>query len=627
MQVTEVMTFGPFRLGPEPPYLWRGTEPVRLRPKTLAVLHHFVTHPQQCITVEELLAQVWQGVHVSRTVLRVCIREIRTVLGDDAQTPHYLETVGRQGYRWLGGPDPDVAAYTSMAHFVGRQYETAALHRWWQQALTGQRQLVFVAGEAGIGKSTVVDVFVAQASLEKQLWFGRGQCVQHYGEGESYLPILQALMQMCRAADGARVLALLRRYAPGWLVQMPGILEVAEQERLQRQGLRVLPSRMMRELADALEILAKEWPVLLVLEDLHWSDAATLTWLEYCLKRRGPARLCILGTYRPAAVALPGPPLRRTLQELYGRPQCAELIVPSLSQEEVATYVARRLGLDAVTEPVASLVYQRTEGNALFMTSLVEHMLRRGLARGTPYSCGWSAEIQPLAAEIPPRLHAILDQQLSELPYDLQRMLEVASVAGVSFTTAEVAAGMQMGVWVMETMCEEVLRYGHVLVADGLAEWPDGTQSGRYRFRHSLYQQVLYDRVGAARRARVHSQLGTRVEAAYGPQVREVAARLAVHFEQGRDLERAVQYRYLAGDNALHRYAYQEAHGHVTRGLELLQALPETALRAQHEIALRLALGVILMATEGYAAPSVNRAEQGGSGAHRACNADVSPVA
>lgn len=113
----------------------------------------------------------------------------------------------------------------------------------------------------------------------------------------------------------------------------------------------------------------------------------------------------------------------------------------------------------------------------------------------------------------------------------------------------------------------------------GIAEWPDGTISDKYSFGHALYQNVLYDRIAQARRIRVHRQIGERLEGGYGERAKEIAAELAVHFEQGRDFPRAVRYLQHAGENTIHRSAHREAIIHLTKGLELLKNFPNTPER------------------------------------------------
>ncbi|MGH8069347.1 MAG: AAA family ATPase, partial [Candidatus Entotheonellia bacterium] len=264
MEQEHSLTFGPFRLEPTRGRVWQGDQATTLRPRSLAMLRYLLEHPGRLVTKAELRQHVWAGTHVTDTVLRVCVQEIRAALGDAAAAPQYLETVGRQGYRLLVGGDLEILTALTPGPIVGRQDEVEALERWFQRAAHGARQLVLVSGEAGVGKTTVVDVWLARLGAGRAVRMARGQCVEHYGAGEPYLPVLEALGQLSRGPGHQDVLATLRRYAPLWLVQLPGLLSETELERLQRQVQGATPSRMLRELAEALEVLTAESPLVLV---------------------------------------------------------------------------------------------------------------------------------------------------------------------------------------------------------------------------------------------------------------------------------------------------------------------------------------------------------------------------
>jgi predicted ATPase len=163
---------------------------------------------------------------------------------------------------------------------VGREAELQQLHERLDQALRGERQTIFVTGEAGIGKTTVVETFVAQLATREDLCIMQGQCVELYGAGEAYLPMLEAMEQACRTG-GEQLRALLRQYAPTWLVQMPSLLSLPEREQLQRELRGITRERMLREATRTIEALTVKKALVLILEDLHWSDYSTLDLLAY----------------------------------------------------------------------------------------------------------------------------------------------------------------------------------------------------------------------------------------------------------------------------------------------------------------------------------------------------------
>jgi predicted ATPase len=184
-------------------------------------------------------------------------------------------------------------------------------------------------------------------------------------------------------------------------------------------------------------------------------------------------------------------------------------------------------------------------------------------------------------------------------------VLEAASVAGVEFSAAAVAAGLEIDVVEAEALCEGLARRQQWLRSSGIDEWPDGTVAGRYAFIHALYHNVVYQQLAAARRVHLHRRIGASKEGAYGPRAHEIAAELAVHFEHGRDYRRAVQYLQYAAETAGQRYAHREAIEYLQRALRLLRAMPETAQLIRQELEIQLALGPALMVTRGFAAPEV----------------------
>jgi predicted ATPase/DNA-binding winged helix-turn-helix (wHTH) protein len=600
MEHEHYITFGPFRLDTTHGRLWRGEQVIALRPRSLAMLRYLAGHPGRLVTKAELHQHVWAGTHVTDTVLRVCVQEIRGALGDSAAVPQYLETVGRQGYRFRVGGDLDIAPPLTAGPIVGRQREVEALERGFQRAASGARQLVFASGEAGVGKTTVVDVFLARLAGRSGVRIVRGQCVEHYGEGEPYLPVLEALGQLSRGPSQQDVLAALRRYAPMWLVQLPGLLSETEMERLQRQVQGATSARMLRELAEALEVLTAEVPLVLVLEQLHWSDWSTVEWLAYVAQRRAPARLLVLGTYRPVETVIRAHPLRGLVQELCGRGQAVELRLELLPAEDVAAYMVGRLA-GPVAAPLAAFVHERTDGNALFMVNIVEHLTQQGLVvrRDGQWTLREGSEAGRMS--LPEGLQQLIVRRIEALPPEVRQVLEVASVVGEEFAVGAVAAGTQRPVADVEAWCEGLAAQRHFIEDTGLTVWPDATRGGRYRFRHALYQQVLYEQVGTTRRMHLHRRIGARLEAGYGDRAGEIAAQLAVHFERGGEVPRAVRYWQQVGDNAAQRNAYHEAVGALTKGLELLATLPDSPERTRHELTLQLSLGELLMAAKGMA--------------------------
>jgi predicted ATPase len=369
--------------------------------------------------------------------------------------------------------------------------------------------------------------------------------------------------------------------------------------------------RMLRELAEALEALTTERTLVLVLEDLHWSDASTLDLVCALARRRTPARLLLLATYRPVEVIVRAHPLHALKLDLTLHRQCRELPLQLLTAADVAQYLALRFGAEACPAALGQALYRRTDGHPLFLVTVADALAQQGLLREGSGALAGEEGLAAVEAMVPESLQQMIAQQFTRLGAAQQRVLDAASVAGIIFSAAAVASGVEGPPEAVEEQCAGLARQGQFLAADGVEAWPDGTVAGRYRFRHVLGRAVVYAQLTAPRVARLHRQIGTRLEAANGPSVQTYAAALAEHFVRAPDDQRAAVYLRQAGENALRRWAYPEAVAHLTRGFEVLERWPETAARLRHELDLQLLLASALLATYGPAVPEVGRAYRG----------------
>src|SRR5262245_26147403 len=368
-------------------------------------------------------------------------------------------------------------------------------------------------------------------------------------------------------------MALLGQYAPTWLAQLPWLLSDAEQERLQRQALGTTPGRMVRELAEAVDALTAERPLVLWLEDLHWSDYSTLDVLSALGQRRERARLLVLGTYRPEEVLQTRHPLGSVKQTLQERGQCEELCLPPLTEAAVREHLAERFAKSTPPDasavlplaPLARLVHRRTDGNPLFMVTLVEEWSNHGGRDWCASHSTLSDRWREISTRTPGTLHRMIAQRIERLTTEECTVLEAASLVGAEFPAAAVAAGIGTDAVAVEQCCAALARREQFLRCRGTQEWPDGTVTAYYGFLHGLYQAVLSRRVPAGKRVRLHKRIGERLEDAYSSRTAEVAGVLAAHFAAGREYRKAVCYCQQAAEQAIRRCGYREAVGHLTK--------------------------------------------------------------
>ncbi len=604
------LNFGPYRLDETNECLWFGEEAISLRPKAYAVLKYLVERPGDLVTKHQLLEGVWPDTFVGDAVLKDSIRQLREALGDDVKSPQFIQTVHRRGYRFIAQvvgaaceknqtPRPEnfftlprlnsyrePASHNSgLPSLLGREKVLTELVNCLETALATQSKVVFVTGEAGIGKTTLVEAFLEQAALH-HVSIARGQCLEQYGAGEPYLPVLEAFSRLVQEQNSGQIIDLLRCHAPSWLAQMPWLMALRDHEISPLPVANVTRERMLREMAETIHILIAERPLVLVLEDLHWSDYSTLDLVSYLASRRNTAGLMVVGTYRPVEVILREHPLKGVKQELQLHKRCQELPLDYLTREVVGQFLDLKFPAHRFPETLAAMIHQRTEGNPLFMINVIEYLVSKEVVGERNGVWRLQVELDEVELDVPENIRNLIEKHIERLTPEEQRVLEGASVVGMDCSAVAISAGLAEDVLRIEEVCDELARSHQFLLPAYLAKLPDGTLTPRYRFIHALYLDVIYKRVAPTRRSQIHGRIGVRGEAIYGDRIGEIAAELAVHFEQARDAVRGVKYLQMAAENAARRSAHHEAKTLARRALELIQTLPATPERSQQQLAL-----------------------------------------
>jgi DNA-binding SARP family transcriptional activator len=475
---------------------------------------------------------------------------------------------------------------------VGREPQLAALRSALATAVAGVRTGVMVRGEPGAGKSTLVDAFAREAA---GVAIGVGQCIGHRGQGEPYMPVLDALGELARGPGGEGVVATLAQTAPTWLVELPWLLgdgPDAEAVRQRAQG--ATRARMLREMLEALDAIAAAAPLVLVLEDLHWADDSTLDLLAAVLRRREPAPLLVLGTYRPEGE----PPVAALVNDLGVRGLCDELAVPRLSAAAVAAYLETRFPTAAAPDGLADVLVQRTGGNPLFIRNLLDHWLADGSLAEHGGKVRVTRTRETLEAGVPPTLHAHIRDQLDRLPEEDAEVLRAASVAGRDFSADTLAAALGRDRGAVEARCAELARRTPLIEV----------RDGGHGFPHDLHREVLYELLPPDARARLHARVGSHLADAYGAAAPDMAAELGFHFLAGREPERAVRFLRIAAQRAFGRNAHADGIRHLRSALEAAAELGAGSERTRAEVELLSSLGQALVATGGWSAAEAEEA-------------------
>lgn len=580
------VVFGPFRLDPSAGRLSAGERSVPLRRRTWEVLCHLVARAGELVSKQELLAAVWRDAVVSEATLATSIAELRRALGDDPRRPRFIETVHRRGFRFVAR----VAPASPSEHApppLGRGREMEALRTWWREADGGRRRLGFVTGEVGMGKTTLVRAF-AEGLAGDRVRVATGACIEHHGEGEAFMPVLDAVRRLARGPEGAEVARRIRAAAPPWL---GGLLGVGEAEGGGAGGAEPPSTRLetLRCLAETLEGLAADAPLLLVLEDLHWSDGSTLDLLGLLARRHEPARLMVLATLRVDDARSAGHPAAERTQSLAREPCGGTVALPGLAAADAAALLAGCMGGGEVPAELAADLTARTGGNPFFLREMAQHLVRLGaLARRDG---AWRLR-DPAAAAVPPEgVLAVLEPRIARLDERAQRTLEAAAVVGERFPPRLVAEalGGAADEETVDATCSELAARGELVARD---------EEG-FRFLHALGASALRRRIPASRRRRLHERIGRALERGGGAS----AALLARHFAEAGDPERALVHYEEAVAAAKQRFASHEVALLCRAALEQLAGLPAGRPRAERELRLQLERGSATLATRGYSAP------------------------
>ena len=580
--------FPPFRLDKVDQTVWRQTagapeQPVFLNPKAFALLQYLIENSGRLVSHEELLDVLWPNVHVQPEVIKSHILSIRTALGDSPRESRYIETVRKRGYRFVASLSDDRVGADASAepdhgsNYVGRSKSLRQLQDALELAARGTPQLVFVVGEPGIGKTALLDQFSAAIGAKEGVLCAIGRCIEGYGGVEPYYPVLEALTRLARGRPGESLLHALVAIAPTWAVQLPGVLTRETLVSLREQTSGSARPRMVREFCEWVEEFAATRTLLLVLEDLHWSDYSTVDLISALARRGSSARLLVVATYRPEEAAERAHPIHALSRGLLPQKLCREVLLAPLSEADVAAFI---VGSDVSAElrQLAGMIAAQSGGNPLFMVAIFDDLVERGLL--VQAAAGWQLQVavEQIAFAVPRTLNQLIETRIQRLAPTERGLLETASVAGAEFGAATTAPVAELATQVFEDSCEDLSRRGSFIHRAETKLLPDNLPMQLYGFNHGMYRQVLYGRQGAERRARLHRAIGERLEELYPPDQRGgVAVELAQHFSAAHEWLRALNYLRSALQAAKRRSAHHEALALLDRMLAIAGNMPAEA--------------------------------------------------
>jgi DNA-binding winged helix-turn-helix (wHTH) protein/tetratricopeptide (TPR) repeat protein len=616
-----VIRFGPFVVKLRSGELYKDGAQVRLQEQPFKILAMLLARPGDVVTREELREKLWtkdtyvdfdHGINVS-------IARIREALDDSSAKPQFIATVGRRGYRFVAGVEPvaDGATASSLAirgtsallptynHLVGREREGAALEAAFESAAAGRGLLVSVAGELGIGKTSLAQDFLSglQAS-GRSFGLAVGRCSQRLAGEEAYLPFLEALDSLLRSDGG--LTRKLRELAPSWYAQLFSLSEADPSDAaLQAHARTTTQERVKRELAAFLCEITRQKPLVLFFDDVHWTDLSTVDLLSHLAAKFDGTKILVIVTYRPSELLLLRHPFLGVKRELQAHSICREIEVEFLSASDVERYIGLEFLGNCFPREFAGLIHARTEGNPLFMVDLLRYLRDRKVIVKANGDESWSLarSLPDLSRDIPQSVNSVIERKIDRLSDHDREVLTAAAVQGYEFDSAALARALEGENIEIEEILDRLERVHAFVKRVGEEELWGGVPTVRYRFVHVLYQNALYVSLTPSRRVALSAALAHALEDLHGDRISAIASQLAFLYETALDPGRASDCFLLAAQNAGRLFANQEAIVLAQRGLALLDKIPGTPERTRKELDLQVTLAFSFLCTRGYAAP------------------------
>ena len=498
------------------------------------------------------------------------IRQLAAVLGQSNTTSatQSPDTQGRPSPRY---GRPDIPERTEP--FVGREREMAEATTALTAALHGQRQLLLLAGEPGIGKTRLAETLARQASLNgAQVYWGR--CFEWEG-APPYWPWIEVLRAYIESLEPALLVGQLGTTGPFLTQIIPELAGMLD-------DLPPLPPmdpdqarfRLFDAVARCLRQAASQQPFVAVLDDLHWADEPSLRLIEFVARELQSAPLLLVGTFRDTEVRRDHP-LGRSLAALARAAEPRRITLKRLPATSVGEYIQEATGVDVSTSLVEA-VSEGTDGNPFYLGEVVRLLQAEGRL---DHEAG---TVTSLDVILPESVRDVVGRRLDRLSSDCNAVLAIGSVIGREFTLSLLERASRRSSGDLLDLLDEA-GAAHIVEASAVF--------GQYRFSHAFIQQTLYDELSTANRVRLHGQVGQALEELYATDLSSHYDELAHHFANspvGDNLQKAITYTRSAGARAMVQLAWETAVHHYQRALQLLDIQQSPEPLARYEILLAL---------------------------------------
>lgn len=496
-----------------------------------------------------------------------------------------------------------LSAVTAPPSLVGRTRERHALLARLDAVTRGASQLVGVAGDPGMGKTTFCEAFLASLP-PAHLWIATGRCSERLADSEPYMPLIDGLESLTRGPDGASAKDLIRHHASLW---SRILFEQSERVDAPPQTQTASKERMRRELAHLVHELSRRRPLVLFIDDVHWVDESTCEMLLYLASKAPSLRLLVVAAYRPSSMSTAHHPWPDVRQRWARIEATFDIELDKLSEAEIREYLGVRFPDSDLPGQLAGLVHRRTEGHPLFMVDLVRYLREESFVQSRNGDWQLARPLEELSDVAPRETQDLIRATLDRLTGADATILRCAAIQGLEFDSMVVARALNLDVVMVEERLEYLTR-ARLVAPVAEQDFSGGEVSTRYRFHHVLYQNVVYAGVPHAARVHQSARLADVLAGLVGAERSHRAAELGILFETGLNHDQASRYFLEAASNASRVFAHPEALRLADRGLAAVAGVVPSASRDQRELALWMTQGMAQMSIRGYAAPEVDYA-------------------
>jgi predicted ATPase/DNA-binding winged helix-turn-helix (wHTH) protein len=506
-------TFGPFSLFPDRFVLACDGASQQLTPRLLGVLQYLIRNRDRVVTKEELINDVWSGSFIEEGIVARTVSTLRALLGDVAESPKYIQTVSRVGYRFihpvniqyddsslLAGTS-DIATRNCKYRLVGRHEEISVFNQRLAKCEQGTGSILCFSGPSGIGKTALGETLLSQA--EGRAMVARGRCAPGLSVTELYAPFIDAFTDLFNSSTDADLRERLKEVAPVWSSQ------AALGQGSDNAGAVVDPTNSLaRQFVAAVAEVSRKQPLILFIDDFHWADTASVHLVGFLSLRLAQLRLLLVTTVRCTELRRSAHPFAQLSHELELKGTCHRVRLNALSVEEVAEYVEITTPSPAgAKESVAQCVYRHCEGNPFFMISALRYFKSVGAL--SEVDGKWRVEpgLSDTALKIPPNVEKLLLYSLEQLELEDQYLLKVASLQGVEFDSATVSEVSGVSLTEVEERLCGCARVHEVIRHLGDSELNGVVHAQHYRFVHALLWKAVQDSIVPSRKTVLGSKI------------------------------------------------------------------------------------------------------------------------